>query len=1076
MNFNELQIIFINYKVNKTLIGLTEKYSKKYNNIISLIADKPDASIGELYNIGMKHAASEYIMFLNSNSILKKEGCELLYNEISAEKESIISGALTNDNVNINLHHWKNILNNEDYRKIKNNETINLKINSIEEYPTLSKDQVLENKIIRKDIITKNNIKFLENNIEFKQQFILKTLLSAKGIKYIDKLILQQPKQTIKFSDKLMKEHLDSYYEMFYYSNSKNKTKIFVKNILFEKLEQFVKKSLLKCNIPITQMIEILNYAKPLFKLCLKYHNVIDSNFALLYEYISKGNFENALQFIYHLNIPKQHEIKILTLCDQYTYQSFKYECDLIQINSKNYINQFELEEPDLFLATSLAYNTYTNQDINKLKKILDYCNENGIISIFWDNNNITNVNFEETSLEFDYIFTNCEKNIAQYREKYENVFYLPYAAQPKLFNPISKNERQENTVNYFGSWEGNNLNKCELITKYFKKILSEKYNLEIYDLNNVKKESQDSFPSIYDDYINTIKKYSEIPKLYKTSEIGFAFQENRDIINHEIFELILSNTVIFSNFSKPLYDLFKDNIYYLDYENFEKINEKSFEKIKNENIEEVFEKHTYETRFKQILDAIKFEYIPKIKHILLFYKLDNLNNIDKIYNHFYSIDYPFKELRIITTKDKLFLPNTILESELKDIKLADNYYFCFADFNLDPYSVKNSLHHFSYIEKKVGIKESIGKKFVFDKTKDTQNVIFNSYHYQNVISKNNYEFNVYYFNNFRTKVSVIIPVFNVEKYLKECLDSVCSQTLKDIEIICVNDGSTDSSEQILKEYSKKDPRIRIFSQENKGPGGARNTGLDNSQGEYIYFIDSDDYIEPNGLSEMYIQAKTKNLDMLKFNLMTFDEETGENKKLYQRIKPAFLKELGDRIFDYKTIKSDVYTLSPNMQSTFFRTELVKNIRFPENIIFEDNIFLIESLLNSKRVYYYDKFLSTKRERKNSITNSSGEQFLDIIEIRNDIVDLAKKYDFYEEYKFTIYSRKYMFIKLLFLKTEDPYKQRFFEKIKQDCIDKKEEYETEKIFNILDNKSITIFNSALKAKDYMEFEELILNA
>ena len=87
-------------------------------------------------------------------------------------------------------------------------------------------------------------------------------------------------------------------------------------------------------------------------------------------------------------------------------------------------------------------------------------------------------------------------------------------------------------------------------------------------------------------------------------------------------------------------------------------------------------------------------------------------------------------------------------------------------------------------------------------------------------------------------KVSVIVPVYNVEKYLEECLESIIDQSLRDIEIVCVNDGSTDGSLSILEEYAKLDDRIKIISQENQGLAAARNTGLDNISGDYVYFID----------------------------------------------------------------------------------------------------------------------------------------------------------------------------------------------------------------------------------------------
>ena len=104
-------------------------------------------------------------------------------------------------------------------------------------------------------------------------------------------------------------------------------------------------------------------------------------------------------------------------------------------------------------------------------------------------------------------------------------------------------------------------------------------------------------------------------------------------------------------------------------------------------------------------------------------------------------------------------------------------------------------------------------------------------------------------------KVSVIVPVYNVEIYLADCLDSVLQQTLKDIEIICINDGSTDKSPEILAEYAKKDPRITIISQENKGLSSARNRGLEVATGEYVAFLDSDDWVDPDYYEKLYNTA-----------------------------------------------------------------------------------------------------------------------------------------------------------------------------------------------------------------------------
>ena len=112
-------------------------------------------------------------------------------------------------------------------------------------------------------------------------------------------------------------------------------------------------------------------------------------------------------------------------------------------------------------------------------------------------------------------------------------------------------------------------------------------------------------------------------------------------------------------------------------------------------------------------------------------------------------------------------------------------------------------------------------------------------------------------------KVSVIIPVYNVEKYLSECLDSVVNQTLKDIEIICVNDGSPDGSAAILEEYAQKDNRIKVITQENRGLSEARNSGLKIASGEYIAFLDSDDYIDLKFFEQLYKRGIESNSDVV---------------------------------------------------------------------------------------------------------------------------------------------------------------------------------------------------------------------
>ncbi len=128
-------------------------------------------------------------------------------------------------------------------------------------------------------------------------------------------------------------------------------------------------------------------------------------------------------------------------------------------------------------------------------------------------------------------------------------------------------------------------------------------------------------------------------------------------------------------------------------------------------------------------------------------------------------------------------------------------------------------------------------------------------------------------------KVSVIIPVYNVEPYLKQCMDSVVGQTLKDIEIICVDDGSTDGSLDILKEYATEDSRIQIIEQKNAGAGAARNNGMRHATGKYLSFLDSDDFFEPRMLEKAYDLAEKDQADFVAYKSDQYHTE----KKQFQQ-------------------------------------------------------------------------------------------------------------------------------------------------------------------------------------------------
>ena len=225
-------------------------------------------------------------------------------------------------------------------------------------------------------------------------------------------------------------------------------------------------------------------------------------------------------------------------------------------------------------------------------------------------------------------------------------------------------------------------------------------------------------------------------------------------------------------------------------------------------------------------------------------------------------------------------------------------------------------------------------------------------------------------------KISVIIPVYNVEKYLRECLDSVISQTLAEIEIVCVNDGSRDGSRDILSEYEKKDARIVVVDKENGGLSSARNCGLDVAKGEYVYFLDSDDLLNSQeALSELYQKAEENKLDQLFFDAEAFFEN--EEVKQQNSSYITYYERKGD----YPDVKcgKDLFCefqanrdFKPNVGMQLYRRRfLVENqLTFYEGILHEDAVFTMECVTLSKRTAYVKKSYLRRRIRENSIVTT----------------------------------------------------------------------------------------------------------
>ena len=319
-------------------------------------------------------------------------------------------------------------------------------------------------------------------------------------------------------------------------------------------------------------------------------------------------------------------------------------------------------------------------------------------------------------------------------------------------------------------------------------------------------------------------------------------------------------------------------------------------------------------------------------------------------------------------------------------------------------------------------------------------------------------------------EVSVIIPVYNVEKYLKECLDSVVNQTFEDIEIICVNDGSSDSSLSILEQYACQDDRIIIFSQENKGLGASRNVGLNIAKGKYVLFVDSDDYLELNALKELYDISEEKSLDVLIFKLINFYDETKESFCETYHEMPYFNNHVKDICFNYEDISDFVIDVDVTAYTKFFKKDFISDFRFNEHLIFEDNLFTMQYIFKAKRMYFYDSHLYHRRIRENSIITNKSKNYADVIPIFNLIIEKIKEYGIYDEFKEELFRRKIQAIFFRFNLIAAEFKEYFFTKIKEDFFEKQQEYENEINFEAVDLKFKLLFYCVLESDSYNQFE------
>ena len=320
------------------------------------------------------------------------------------------------------------------------------------------------------------------------------------------------------------------------------------------------------------------------------------------------------------------------------------------------------------------------------------------------------------------------------------------------------------------------------------------------------------------------------------------------------------------------------------------------------------------------------------------------------------------------------------------------------------------------------------------------------------------------------TKISVILPVYNSEDFIEKSVSSVLNQTFEDFELIIVNDGSTDDTLNILTEF--QDSRIKIINQTNSGPGAARNNGLKIAEGDYIMFLDSDDWFSPEALKTAYSEAVKFSTDLTFFQMINYDGERYYENDWFNL--SMFDESFENRVFAPDETPSSIFDLSVGVCQKIYNHDFLKriNAEFPEGIFFEDMPFFFYVYLKAQRISIVKKNLYFRRKHDESITHVVDEKFFDTVKAGQVLMDIFIENGWYDIYQFDLLAYKINGPRFALRDLPLKYKNKMFQLIKLD-------YEQIKCSQYYDDFLVQLgpvkkkfFLDVLDAKDYEEFLKL----
>lgn len=317
-------------------------------------------------------------------------------------------------------------------------------------------------------------------------------------------------------------------------------------------------------------------------------------------------------------------------------------------------------------------------------------------------------------------------------------------------------------------------------------------------------------------------------------------------------------------------------------------------------------------------------------------------------------------------------------------------------------------------------------------------------------------------------EISVILPVFNSEEFVRKSIESVLAQTFEDFELIIVNDGSTDSSKDIIDSF--KDDRIRLINQSNQGPGAARNNALKIAQGRYVMYLDSDDWFTSDALEVAYGEITKFDADMTFFKMINFDGERYYENDWFEL---KTLQSFKNRTFKPIETPGSIFDLSVGVCQKIYNRSFLDRIdaRFPEGIFFEDMPFFYYVYLKAERISIVNRHLYVRRKHTSSITNVVDEKFFDTVPAGQELMRIFIENGWYDAYKYDLLAYKINGPRFALRDMPLKYKSHMFDLIKRDYEAIKSTKYYEDFLTQLGPVKKRFFLDVLKSDDYEEFSK-----